>query len=424
MPSRRTSFTLARSVRLSRPLRPVRVSGRLWRARAGAQSDPEGPVRSRPAGCLGHSQRTFQGRCPMIIPTLRTVHFGVAIVAGSLIALTGLTGSVLAFRNEIDAALNPSLWKVAPATSLRSLDEIVTAVEATGGPAPRMVLLPNRNDRAILVFLVGRGPADRWEVFVDPSTAKVLGRRRFGSAWIERVKQLHVELFAGRVGRMIVGAGGLCSLALGGTGLVLWWRTRPRSPSHFRRPAALDVHRRFGIIGLVPTTILAMTGALLIFRPYLAPILNHLTGPMPLELVVHSRGDRNLKPPSLDQIRDQALQAYPDSRVTRLYLPEGIRGTFAARLHLPEDANPHGNTAMLFDRYSGELIQEHSSRVTSVVQKILWYAPYPWHTGDALGLFGRGLVALAGMIPFALLTTGVMWWRSRRLELDQPGPMR
>jgi uncharacterized iron-regulated membrane protein len=251
-------------------------------------------------------------------------------------------------------------------------------------------------------------------VFVDPSTANVLGRRRFGSAWTERVKRLHVELFAGRGGRIIVGLGGLCSLALGGTGLVLWWRTRPRSRSEFRHPIALDVHRKFGIVGLIPSIILGMTGALLIFRPYLAPILNPLTGPMPLESVVHSRGDRSLKPPSLDQVRDQALLAYPDARVTRLYLPEGVEGTFAARLRLPEDGNPHGNTAMLFDRYSGELIQEHSSRGTSALQKILWYAAYPWHTGDALGLVGRGLVGLSGMLPIILMATGFLWWWNYR----------
>jgi prepilin-type N-terminal cleavage/methylation domain-containing protein len=152
---------------------------------------------------------------------------------------------------------------------------------------------------------------------------------------------------------------------------------------------ALDVHRKFGIVGLIPLTILGLTGALLIFRPYLAPILNPLTGPLPLGSAVHSRGDRSLKPPSLDQIRDQALLAYPDARVTRLNLPEGVEGTFAARLHLPEVGNPHGNTAILFDRYSGELIQEHSSRGTSAVQKIVWYAAYPWQTGDASGLVGR-----------------------------------
>ena len=318
---------------------------------------------------------------------------------------------MLAFRSEIDAALYPSLWRVKPAADWKPLEQIVAAVEANGGPPPRMLLFPARNDRALLVLLVGREPSDRWEVFVDPGTAKVMGRRRFGSAWTERVKKLHVELFAGQAGRVVVGLGGLGSLALGGTGLVLWWRGRPRSPRRAPRRMALDIHRRLGIAGLVPSTILTMTGAILIFRPYLAPVLNLLTGPMPLESVALSRGDRTLKPPSLDQVRGKALLRYHDARMTRLYLPEGAQGSFAVRLHLPEDGNPHGNTALRFDRYSGEIIQEHSSRSTSVVQKVLWYAAYPWHTGDALGPLGKGLVTLSGMFPGALLATGVIWWR-------------
>lgn len=163
-------------------------------------------------------------------PILGTAHLVLAIVAGLLVASTGLTGGVLAFRDEIDAALNPSLRAIEPAPTSRSLGEVLAAVEATGGPPPRMMLFPDRPDRAWLVLLVGRGPTDRWEVYVDPGTARVLGRRRFGSAWTETVKRLHVELFAGPTGRIVVGLGGLASLALGATGLALWWRGRPRRP--------------------------------------------------------------------------------------------------------------------------------------------------------------------------------------------------
>ena len=269
-----------------------------------------------------------------------------------------------------------------------------------------MLLLPQRNDRAILVLA-----GNRDEVFIDPGTARVLGRRRFGASLTECVKQFHVGLFAGRTGRVLVGIGGLGSLALGTTGLVLWWRSRG-----IRAPV-LNVHRQLGLVGLVPSSILAVTGAVLIFRPYLAPVLNLLTGPMPLDIVAHSQGDPGQKAPSLEDIRQKALRIHPNARVTRLYLPEGFHGTFAARLRLPEDGNPHGNTAILFDRYSGAMILEHCSRSTSPLQKILWYAAYPWHTGDALGFPGKCLVALTGLVPSALLITGLIWWRTRKYPM-------
>ncbi len=349
----------------------------------------------------------------------RTLHLILALSAGFLLTLTALTGSILAFRGELDRALNPSLWRVEATTAKASLEQIRKAAEATGGPPARMLLVPDRDDRAMLVLLVGRDPSDRWEVFVDPHTAKVLGRRQFGSGWIERVKRLHVELFAGRIGRNSVGVGGLLWLFMGGTGLILWWRTRRVRTPHF---GAFSLHRWIGLFSLVPSLILSTTGALLVFRPYVAPLLNLVTGPMPLDAKVSSRGDRTQIPPTLDQIRDRALMAYPDGKITRLYLPDRLDGTFDVRICLPEDQNPHGNTAIKFDRFEGTLLKAHSSRDTSLVQKFLWYAAYPWHTGDALGMAGRVVFAASALLPSGLMATGVTLW-ARRLRRERPGPM-
>ncbi|MHC5542470.1 PepSY-associated TM helix domain-containing protein, partial [Singulisphaera rosea] len=288
-------------------------------------------------------------------------------------------------------------------------------LESAGGPALRMLLFPDREGVALMAFLGGRDPSDRWEVFVDPHSAKIQGRRRFGTGLIDRIKAFHVELLLGKQGRLVVGAIGLLSLTLGASGTWLWWWTRPRSVDGPRRRVwtALDVHRQVGILGLVPTTVLAVTGASLIFRPYLAPIVERITGPMPLDLSARSSGDRTQAPPSLDRICELAARAYPDARITRLYLPEGPEGSFAVRLRLPEEGNPHGNTAILLDRYDGKVLRKLTSRSANSLQQILWYAPYPWHTGDALGLSGRWLAAASGAIPAILLVSGVLWWRRR-----------
>lgn len=346
---------------------------------------------------------------------VRKAHSVLGLGCGLLLAATALSGGILAFRSQIDRGLNPSLWRVEPHHARASLDAVRTAVESGGGPPLRMILFPDREGVALLAFLGGRDPSDRWEVFVDPHSAKVLGRRRFGAALIDRIKSFHVELLIGKRGRLVVGAIGLLSLALGVSGTYLWWRTRPRNSngSRTRARVVLDVHRQVGLFGLVPTTVLAATGAFLIFRPYIAPIVDRITGPMPSDLSASSSGDRGQTPPSLDRIYRMAARAYPDARITRLYLPEGPEGSFAVRLRLPEEGNPHGNTAILFDRYDGKVLRELTSRSADSLQQILWYAPYPWHTGDALGLSGRWLAAVSGAIPAILLGSGVIWWARR-----------
>jgi uncharacterized iron-regulated membrane protein len=348
----------------------------------------------------------------------RLSHLALSLAGGAMLVVTGLTGSILVFRGEIDRLVNPGIHRVKPSGIYRSLEDIRAVIEREKGPPIRLILPPTNPDRSMIVVLMGKRIEDRWEVFVDPYSGEILGRRRLDQAWTHQLEKLHAEWLSGKPGKLVAGLVGLISLALSATGLVLWFQTRRRSSqsqsaSRSLKPArlALDVHRWVGIITLVPSMILATSGAILVFRPYIAPILKLATGPMPLEAEPQSRGNRSLIPPSLDQIRDQALIAFPDARITRIYLPERSNGTFAVRLKLPEEDSPHGNTAIRFDRYDGSTLQVHSSRMTNSTQKLLWYAAYPWHTGDALGMSGRVIVALSGLAPTILLATGLIWWR-------------
>lgn len=346
----------------------------------------------------------------------RLTHLALGLIGGVSVVVAGLTGSLLVYRGEVDRLLNPGLHHVQPTGTDRPLEEVRAAVERDGGPPLRLILPAVAPGRSTIAVLVGKGPEDRWEVFVDPGTAKVLGRRRLDRAWTHRLEKLHAEWLAGKAGKLVVGAGGLASLLLGATGSALWLWTRRRS-KHRDLPTppatALDLHRTVGIITLIPSLILAASGAMLVFRPYIAPALNLATGPMPLEAIPKSGPKQASPPPTLDSIRDRASKAFPDATLTRIYTPEGPGGTFAVRLRLPEEASPHGNTAMRFDRHTGATLQVHSSRMANPTQQLLWYAAYPWHTGDALGPIGRAITALSGLAPTVLLITGLLWWRRK-----------
>ena len=45
---------------------------------------------------------------------IRTVHLWAGLVFGVILVLQGLTGSLLSWRHELDAWLNPGLLQVAP----------------------------------------------------------------------------------------------------------------------------------------------------------------------------------------------------------------------------------------------------------------------------------------------------------------------
>ncbi|NUQ19568.1 MAG: PepSY domain-containing protein, partial [Gemmatimonadaceae bacterium] len=61
-------------------------------------------------------------------PALRRLHRWLGVAAGVLLVVTGLSGSVLVFRREIDAALNPRLLRAEPAASRVPLQRILNGV--------------------------------------------------------------------------------------------------------------------------------------------------------------------------------------------------------------------------------------------------------------------------------------------------------
>src|SRR5580704_1527360 len=131
---------------------------------------------------------------------LLTVHLILALTAGAVITVLGVTGSIMAFEPEIDRLQHRALMNVVPTGDPHSLLEIGDAVRKAS-PGVR-----------IDSFTVGATPADayvvsvpRAQVYVDPYTLRVLGRRPNGSGWLASVHQIHLRLFTTAAwGRQIV----------------------------------------------------------------------------------------------------------------------------------------------------------------------------------------------------------------------------
>jgi uncharacterized iron-regulated membrane protein len=78
--------------------------------------------------------------------------------------------------------------------------------------------------------------------------------------------------------------------------------------------------------------------------------------------------------------------------------------------------DPHtlrgGNALLLIDARSGEVRRRvDASTRTGGDTFLAWQAPL--HTGEAFGLFGRAVVAIAGLAPTLLFVTGSIMWMRR-----------
>ncbi|MGD9656081.1 MAG: PepSY-associated TM helix domain-containing protein, partial [Methylocystis sp.] len=114
------------------------------------------------------------------------VHRTIGLFVGAVLVFVGLSGAVLAFRENIDEMLNASIMRVdSPAqAAYRSPDEILGAALAAmpaDGKAERLTMPRQPGSAAAITYMVETDDleTDVYQLFVDPYTAKVKGQRLF-----------------------------------------------------------------------------------------------------------------------------------------------------------------------------------------------------------------------------------------------------
>ncbi|MDM7923318.1 MAG: PepSY-associated TM helix domain-containing protein, partial [Pyrinomonadaceae bacterium] len=153
-----------------------------------------------------------------------TAHLYLGLASGLLFSATGLTGSLLVFSEELDHWANPTLLTVVPGTAPADLSAIEASVsERFPNEAVYRIRMP-RSDEETIEFWMGR--AGDLRVYADPYTGNILGSRRFSETWRGLLFGFHTELFSGERGKTVLGIGGFVLIAIGLTGIVLWWRGR------------------------------------------------------------------------------------------------------------------------------------------------------------------------------------------------------
>lgn len=379
--------------------------------------------------------------------------FGLSLAAFLLVA--SLTGSFLVFQREIDAWLNPALWRVsAPGPSL-SPEEIAARIEAFDPRVQaRWTPLEARPGSAYDVWVDWKidprtgQPAERLydQVFVDPVSGAINGTRRYGVCCLERqhlvpfVYYVHSSLFLpGRMGAIILGIvaivwtldsfiGFYLTLPRGGGGLLRgWgrsWRIKRRTSSERR---TLDLHRAGGLWAWLLLIILSVSSIALtleheVFEPAVAAFS---------PLAPEAWEERPMAPPDQPIARrlsfDQAL-ASAGAAAARAGIgqePSGIyyaaeTGLYGAMFGREEEAGVAPSWVFV-DGVSGEIVRATPAWEGSAGD-VFMRLQLSLHAGRVLGLPTRILALLLGLATMVLTITGVaIWLRKRRSRASGKG---
>lgn len=410
---------------------------------------------------------------------LTTAHRWMGLFTALFLFITGLTGAVISWDHELDDWLNDHLMAVAPASSSAlPIFQLVQQVEARysqlkvvsvplhieAGKSVMVGVAPTLNPATQQPYDLGFN-----EVFLNPYTGQELGKRDRGAVWplskenfvsfLYRLHfSLHIPEFAGidRWGIWLLGVVAIVWLEDTFIGFYLTLPSKrpttayrqqhiqPHQKSFMQRwsqawkirwPSTayklnFDIHRAFGLWTWALLIILAFTAFSLnlrreVFLPMLTQVsqitptpfdvrkplpkhavdLSHIQFEHVLALAKQQAANKQWKEPAGSIFLSPRFQLYAVS----FYHPESDHGVAGA-----------GNKRLYYDQktlaYLGERLPWSGTAGDMFVQ-----AQFPLHSGRILGLPGRVLISLMGLVVAGLSFTGVyIWYRKRHARaVDQ-----
>jgi PPOX class probable FMN-dependent enzyme len=371
------------------------------------------------------------------------LHRYVGLGLAGFLFVAGLTGSAIAFHDELDAWLNPALFRVASAGAPLPPAELAARIERAD---PRLRVqgfsLRTKPGHSLTLEVEPRDPAAALgfdQVFVDPVTARVLGRRTWGECCFQRERlipflysvhySLHVPGEAGVIFMGLVALAWLldCFVALALTlprGRPFWrrWKSAWRIEAGASRYRLLhDLHQSLGLWTWVVLLVLAFSGVAMnlreeLFRPLVA--LVSPLAPTPLE-AGRAQG------PAAEMPRIGIAEAIATAR--RVAQSRGWPsepdyvfhwaelGGYGVGLARPGEDGASGlGLAWLYLSDGDARLISAEIPGTGSAGDVFEQLQFPLHSGHLLGLPGRIAIAATGVAVAVLSGTGVYIWGVKR----------
>jgi len=366
--------------------------------------------------------------------------------------LVGLTGSLLAFRMDLERLINPELFAEAnPGQSPLSLATLAERAE-TLAPQARAGYFEVEHGQAIMSMRPRIDPStgkpfqlDFDHIFLNPYTGTELGRRKDGNLRQGRINimpfvyDLHSTLTMKSTGTWILGIVALVWMLDSFLGFYLtlprgrggfWRRWKNAWQVKWRASAVrvnFDLHRAGGLWFWLLVFVFAWSSVMLTLQSVYVPVMTTLFDYRSDEQVIQSVIlAQSLENPKLDwraaQAAGEKLMAEQAEvhgfKITRpygmAYIPEFGIYTYAVRSSL--DIRGHGwDTSIWVDGNTGALRDvglPKGQHAGNTISTWLWGL----HYGDIHDwLLYRTLVCVFGIVLVALSVTGVyIWWKKRR----------
>ena len=374
------------------------------------------------------------------------IHMWVGLILGVLLVIVSLSGSILVYDDKLAEMFNPAPKATTAGQRLPLTFIADQAREAAGDAANgqvQIVLPQSRLEAAIVRFTPpprergemrmgsdGVNPppgrpaaAGAIQVYVDPASGQVLGTRRPGlPPTFAFLHQLHGSLALGRdFGRPLVGWLGVAMLALGLSGLILWWPKRGQWKYAFKvrqTATGLRFHRELhavtGIWIFIVFMAVSFSGVAITFPQTVRGIVS-LGGSAPRPAFNLREGPavepvENAKQLGADHAFLIAQKAMPGAEVRSVTVPPRPNQAISVAM-----ASRFGTTATIYvNPYTGAVIATRDPANNGGADSFM-ALQRPMHDGQGnMGAIWEFLVFLSGLVPLLFVITGTIMWLKKR----------
>src|SRR3990167_9346629 len=369
---------------------------------------------------------------PMKSTTIRrwsAVHTWTSLISTLFLLMLALTGLPLIFHHELEHLLGeaPELHELPADTPHLNLQQLVEAAERHR-PGEVVQYFGFEDDEpngvvAITAATAGTEPNSSHTFMLDARSGEAVEMPAANGGILMVILRLHVDMFAGLPGKLLLAFMGVLFVVAIISGVVLYApfmrRLKFAEVRHEKstRTRWLDLHNLIGIVTLTWALVVGVTGVIsacadLLISAWRTEALAAMVAPYRDAPPLTERAPVN-------QVLTIAAQATPGMQPDFIAFP-GTR--FSSEHHY--SVFMKGNTHLTAHLWTPVLIDARSLQVTAVGQRP-WYMDalsmsQPLHFGDYGGMPMKVLWAVLDVLTIIVLSSGLyLWWVRRRTPATQ-----
>lgn len=360
-------------------------------------------------------------------------HLYLGIIAGAILCVVGLTGSVLVFEDEIDIALNKKLFESLQGQKRYTIAEIVPVVQLKYPDKKFDYVYQWSEDNPNATYRFYNFATEE-DFFINPYTGELSGSRLAHSGFTGIVTDIHRTLLVPVAGRYMVGLATLCMLVLTISGLRLWVPQQYRKWKQWKAVLTVnfkagfkrqnyDWHNVLGFYSAPVVILISLSGFAITFSNVFIAFLFMLTGNSPQSVAgifdqrsAYTQGAKSLSTIEVAQI---GAASFPGGTLLGIAMPADKNAVYRLDIKSKGASKTGNRVMMMVDQYTGRVAINSEKDFPNIGNSYLtWLTPI--HFGSFGGMPTRILACIGGLIPLALYITGfIIWWPRYKKQSDK-----